>query len=196
MYFLQRKCPVCLTECYGVCDNCISGFRAASYGSLIKGVSSHRAVYYYDSKLGKAILSFKHSGRVDVLKQLANLLADFVYSSVKFYNVDVLTWVPASRSEKKSRGFDQGKVLAKAVSKKTSIPARALLSRVSDDRQLGKNKFDRLLGPSLIAPFPVSKRILLLDDVVTTGASIQSSAAELGRQGAAEVIAFSLAMVR
>ena len=107
---------------------------------------------------------------------------------------DLISWVPVSRLRKLRRGYDQVELLAKAVGAELGVePVKCLLkirhtspqSRLSGQAQRRANVLGayRVLEPEQI----VGKRILLLDDVITTGATVGECARVLLTAGAREV---------
>jgi predicted amidophosphoribosyltransferase len=109
--------------------------------------------------------------------------------------VDVVAWVPASRNRRRQRGYDQGRVLARHAGRRLGVGHRRLLARPRRDAQAGRSRSDRLAGPLLVATGRCPPRILLVDDVSTTGASLANAAAVLRRAGARYVAAGVLAAV-
>jgi ComF family protein len=105
-------------------------------------------------------------------------------------NAIVMTWVPLGRRRKLERGYDQAEVLAQALSQLTGWPLRRLLLRSSETPPQAKRKAsDRkraLRGAFRSVGAPGSK-VILVDDVLTTGATAAECAAELLRAGAREV---------
>jgi len=104
---------------------------------------------------------------------------------------DIVTWVPASRSRRRDRGYDQSELLARAVARRLGLPARRTLRRVDDRPQTARSRQGRALGPDLAAAgrsVGDKARLLLIDDVVTTGATLRRAAAVLSSRGAAEAI--------
>jgi predicted amidophosphoribosyltransferase len=103
---------------------------------------------------------------------------------------DVLTWVPLARARLASRGYDQARALARAVAARTGIPAAPLLLRIGDTgpqaRRRGAERREAMQGAfrSLGSAPP---RVLLVDDVLTTGATAAACARALRAAGAREV---------
>ena len=113
---------------------------------------------------------------------------------------DVVTWTPLSRKSLKKRGFDQAQLLAREVGRNLRVPVEALLEKSRETAQQSlletpaQRKANALGAYRLRENAQVEgKKILLVDDVVTSGATLSACAAELKRRGAAEVWCVTLA---
>jgi predicted amidophosphoribosyltransferase len=104
--------------------------------------------------------------------------------------------VPAAAAHRRERGFDQGQLLARAVARKLpGVPARRLLDRQPGPAQTGRDRAERLIGPTLALHRGARSTgtVVLLDDVRTTGASLATGAAILRTAGAQRVVAATIA---
>lgn len=108
---------------------------------------------------------------------------------------DVVTWAPTSARRRRRRGFDQSELLARAVARRLGLPCRRLLKRDRSRHQTGRNRQERLHhGPVFTArPLPRPCRILVIDDVVTTGSTLRAAGHALDLAGAAKVVLFAAA---
>lgn len=185
----ERQCPVCHCPARTFCDDC--AFRLKRAGPVaVAGAQWSMAALLYDDAASALILAGKNRGRRDVLRHLARVLVPVVPPSA-----EVITWVPANIERRRERGYDQGKVLARTISQATGIPARQLLKRRNGPAQLGQNRAGRLAGPRLAAVRTVSGRVVLIDDVMTTGASLTLATEALTNAGAETVWTLTLAAV-
>ena len=110
--------------------------------------------------------------------------------SGSLWPADAITWVPLSRERLAVRGYDQARSLARAVAPRIGVPAEGLLRRVGDPgpqaRRGGAARREAMRG--VFAPADgVSGRVLLLDDVLTTGATAAACAEALLAGGASSV---------
>ena len=99
----------------------------------------------------------------------------------------VVTWVPATTRHRRGRGVDGAELLARAVAAEVDRPVRRLLLRGPGPPQVGRGAAERRQGPRLDCRSPVAGRVLVVDDVVTTGGTAAAAARALRFAGATEV---------
>ena len=141
----------------------------------------------YTGRVRDVLLGFKYQNRRPVGAHVAGILAGRLASRAD--HIDVVTWAPTSAHRRRERGFDQAEVIARGVAAHLGLPCRRLLERAGDVApQTGRNRRDRLDGPSFRGhPRADGKAVLVIDDVVTTGATLTSAAQALRLAGAASV---------
>jgi predicted amidophosphoribosyltransferase len=102
--------------------------------------------------------------------------------------VDVVTWAPTTPARLRARGFDQARLLARGVARRLALPCRPLLRRLPGPGQTGRDAAARYAGPEFAPRRSLrGARVLLVDDVVTTGATVSAAARALRSAGAGEV---------
>lgn len=108
---------------------------------------------------------------------------------------DVVTWAPTSARRRKRRGYDQSELLARAVARRMGLPCRRLLVRDRSRHQTGRSRQERIEnGPEFTArPLRRPSRVLVIDDVVTTGSTLRAAGHALDLAGAAKVVLFAAA---
>lgn len=100
--------------------------------------------------------------------------------------------VPTAPLRSAIRGFDPAVEIAAALAKRTELPLSSCLARRGGGRQVGKRRAQRIGHPPLIqASGPVPRSVLLIDDVLTTGATLSSCARALRSAGAIRVAAIT-----
>ena len=128
----------------------------------------------------------KFSGWRDV----AAALADAIAACDPIPPVDVITWVPLARRRLAERGYDQARALAIGLARRSGIPARRLLRRAVSTgpqaRRRGRERREAMRG-AFVATKPAPARVLLVDDVLTTGATAAACAEVLAAAGARRV---------
>ncbi len=142
------------------------------------------------------LLGFKYGNRRQLAHHFAGLLVNrLAHAGIDGGNVDVVTWAPTSRAHRQRRGFDQAEVVARRVAAQLGVPCRRLLERDrSSLAQTGLARIERLHGPVFrSSPSARGKRVLVIDDVVTTGSTLRSASAALRESGAANVLRAAVA---
>ena len=165
-------------------------------------LDSFAAVWYYESSVRGSLLRFKFQGARGYAASYGKLLA---MRRMQQYpeGFEGLTWIPVSRLRKLRRGYDQVELLAKAVGRELGmIPVSTLKkvrhnrqqSRISESAQRRANVLGvyRVTDPDLIR----DRRVLLLDDILTTGATASEAGRVLLTAGAKEVHCAAVAAAR
>ncbi len=153
----------------------------------------------YRPPLSNAILSLKYRPNRQLSDLLAGHLAE-IYE--KHLHADLLTIIPLGQVRQRQRGYNQVDLIARPLARKTGIPychnalirIRETASQVGlhmDERQ--NNVRDAFRAEPEVV---LEKHVLLLDDVVTTGATISSAAGALFRAGALEVTGLTIARAK
>jgi predicted amidophosphoribosyltransferase len=100
--------------------------------------------------------------------------------------------VPTAPLRSALRGFDPAAEIAAALAERTKLPVQACLARRGGGRQVGKRRSERIGHPPLIqARGKVPRSVLLVDDVLTTGATLSSCARALRSAGAIRIAAIT-----
>lgn len=134
----------------------------------------------------QTLLALKYRNRRAVARHLARLMVRRL--RLADVPIHVVSWAPTSRARVMQRGFDQAELLARAVARELGVPCRRLLYRAHGAPQTGRSRAERLDAPqfrSRRAARPLS--VLLVDDVVTTGATLLAAREALLDAGVAEV---------
>ena len=162
-------------------------------------VAGWYAVWYYIDKVKRSIRSFKFYGRRENAAAYAKRMADLL-SEDGMPDFDFLTWVPVSRRRILSRGYDQSALLARALAGQLHCACVPVLKKkVHTPPQSGLRgaafRRGNVIGAYSVSDreFVAGKRILLVDDVVTTGATCSECAKELTFAGADTVICITVA---
>ena len=156
-------------------------------------VAHWTAVWYYTGDVGRSIRRFKFYNARGYARIYGCFLAQKIKEDEKF-QFDVLAWIPVSYLRRLHRGYDQSQLLAEAVARELNMPLTQVLrkhrhtkpqSRLKTVEQRRANILNayRVPTPELIQ----RKRVLILDDVITTGATSSECAKTLLIAGAKEV---------
>jgi ComF family protein len=165
-------------------------------------VESWAAVWYYEGKVRSSILRFKFGGRQNYAPAYGRLLAMKLQREYP-EGFDLLTWVPTGKRRIRKRGYDQAKLLAEAVGSELEMMPVQLLKKIRDNPPQSGIRGDAKRRANVLGAYketeniPFSgKRILLLDDVITTGATVSECSRILLTAGAKEVHCGALAYAR
>lgn len=165
------------------------------------GFDRARAALRYDARSSRIILGFKRGGRLDGVPVFARWMAQA--GEELLADADLILPVPLHRWRLLTRGFNQSAVLAQRIARLTGRPwAPALLERhqatVSQQGLGARQRVTNITAAAFRVPRPEridGAKVLLIDDVLTTGATIAACAAVLRRAGATRVDALALARV-
>jgi competence protein ComFC len=153
-------------------------------------------LYPYSGEVRQSILRFKFGGE----KQNADFYAERmavtrIFSGERF---DAVTSVPISKEREKTRGYNQSELIARQVARKIDVPFEECLMKIKDnpeqhrlkkkDRRSNVKNAYRAAESNLLG-----KRILLVDDIVTTGATLSECAKVLYGAGVSEVACAAVA---
>lgn len=165
-------------------------------------LDSWAAVWYYEGEVRRSLLRYKFYGARSFAPCYGRVLAMKLQQTLPD-GADILTWVPISKLRKLRRGYDQVELLAFAVGTELGMEPVPLLKKIRHNRpQSGivgqaRRKANVLGAYKVLPPELVQgKRILLLDDIVTTGATVGECARMLLTAGAKEVHCGAVAAVR
>jgi len=151
----------------------------------------------YRDAVRDAVIALKFHGKTSGVPLFGQWMADCVRAHLAD-DFDLVTWVPISRKRLRSRGYDQAKLLARALANQLQVPlASTLVKRVDNPAQSGiddpQQRADNVRGVYAASETCAGKRILLIDDVITTGSTLESAATALRNAGAVSVVCCTLA---
>lgn len=168
--------------------------------SLKRGSSFCRcwSVYPYEGQITASLRRYKFSGMSHYADAYGRRLAMLLLRNQVAF--DLLTWVPVSARRKRQRGYDQSQLLAQATARALGVPCVRTLRKIADNRPQSQQRSAAaregnvrgvycVTDPALVA----GKRILLIDDLITTGATLNECSLTLHAAGAAQIEAATLA---
>jgi ComF family protein len=185
------RCPSCGVPLPGFADG--SGNLCLECVRQPPPYSGARSFGYYSTELRRVIQEFKFGGRRPLARLLAPLMADAFFESWQRDDFDFVTSVPLHPGRRRKRGFNQAELLSRAFARMTGLPElRTLRRAAATQSQVGLSDTQRLenVRNAFICTHVdrvAGKRILLIDDVVTTGATVASAARTLICAGAEKV---------
>ncbi len=189
----------------GVCARCKDSLPYAEGAQCRKKgefFSECVAPLFYEGDVRESILRFKFKGATGYASEYGKILADCIRDTLAD-RYDIITWTPVSSRRKKDRGYDQAMLLACAAAlelddvavetlkKHTDVPAQSATGSY-EKRKANISGVYCVPDPELIA----GKRVLVIDDIVTTGATLSECARTLLTAGAEDVVCAALARDR
>ena len=199
--------PIC-TKCVGsvnfisppICNVCGVPFKSDAVKSHTCGECMKkkrhfgwaRGVLVYDDATAKAIHRFKYGHDTTYSRPFGSIMAD--YSLEGF---DLIIPVPLHIKRLRERGFNQSLLLANAIGKRQGIPVDPYILKrtrwtVPQVNLTGRERKGNVKGAFEVCGDVRGKRILIVDDVYTTGATVSECSKVLKRSGAKEVCVFTL----
>ncbi len=190
-FFRLSRCPVCKSKAnssLGCCEVCAK--------TLFEPFISGDALVLgrYRGKLEQAIRSLKYYHAT----RLADLFGQSLAKELKTrsWQVDSITAVPLHWQRRLIRGYNQSALIAKVLAKTFNKPYETLLTRTRPTQQQAKLPKEQRLGNvsgAFSAKSVKGKRIFLVDDVITTGATIEACREVLLKAGAKQVYLLAVA---
>lgn len=150
------------------------------------------APLYYCDMVRDSFLDYKFHEKTWRAGTYASLLEPYVRSA--FPSLDVVTWIPLSRRTLRDRGYDQAQLIARELSLRLKLPCEAMLEKVRDTQQQSRLQSPEERRSNVRNAFSLKRgarvegrNILLIDDIITTGSTMESCSRVLERAGAAQV---------
>ena len=196
--FYPAKCILCgkllQKEETDLCHDCRANAPEFSKGKFkISFVARWTALWYYKENVRESLLRFKFGRRRHYGAVYGRLLAMHLQQK-GFDNFDIITWVPISFRRRGKRGFDQVSVIAKACAKELGCEALPVLKKIRHNPPQSSLTDAAMRRANVLGVYRVRKsaevagrQILLLDDIITTGATLSECAKTLHFAGVAKV---------
>ncbi|MBE2280565.1 MAG: ComF family protein [Ignavibacteriaceae bacterium] len=218
-FFLPRFCTGCdnklSVEENFLCDSCFEDLEYLTDRQLFNyfdeffppgsPVNAFYSILPYDIYLParKIVHALKYEGRVQFSKLIAKIIVSSKYFESYYSENSILIPIPLNKVKKIERGFNQTELICKEISKLTGIEVSSsvLLRNKFTDTQTKKTKEARILN--LANAFTIAdkkaniiqnREVIVFDDVITTGATINAAAAVLGKYSNEPVKALSFAV--
>lgn len=202
------RCPFCraLLRDYehDLCKSCAAGLprtQGAARVQRLEAADRCAAPLYYEGTVRESLLRYKFHSLYSYAPCYAKLIDACLRDCA--LSCDLIGWVPVSDCRRRQRGYDQAELIARELARLNGLPCERLLRktvhnpaqstlRSAELRRKNVRGAYAAVDPGRIA----GKRVLLLDDIVTTGATLDECAKTLKRAGAVSVCAAALARSR
>lgn len=213
-----HNCIGCGSDIIGkdnfLCLECINGLPQTQYAmhannpvekvfwGRIEINSAMSELYFSKSSIVQNLIhEFKYKGNKKLGGYLGNFIGKSLLNSNRFQNIDCIIPLPLFEKKEKFRGYNQAEILCHGISEIINIPVltKIVIRKVATKTQTKKSRVERwenvrktftVLHPELIS----DKHILLVDDVITTGATLEACATEILQVLGTQVSIATLAM--
>jgi len=182
-------CAGCARPCSAaetICTACGRALAREPGGrALVAGLGEVTWAARYQGVARELVAALKFGGRLGLAAVLARALARPLAAGPA---ADAIVAVPPAPARRRQRGFDPAELIAEALAVELGLPVARCLRRADGPRQVGRRRADRLTSPpSVSASAPPPASVLLVDDVLTTGATLSACASALRAAGTTRV---------
>ena len=204
-FFFPRRCPFCgaVAGKELLCKKCLRSLPFTGEHAVREGTFGRCAApLYYEDRVREAILQFKFKAKLGGLSCFGMLMAE---CAAEHYSgaFDAITWVPVSKKRLKKRGFDQTRYLTGSMCVDWHVAPIETLRKVTDNPPQSTLETEEQRRANVLGVYEAvhaeqfrGKRLLLVDDILTTGATLSECVRVLKEAGAGEVMCLTLAMSR
>ncbi|MEX0768255.1 MAG: hypothetical protein WD029_07275 [Microthrixaceae bacterium] len=190
-----RHCVLCRQQGTGLCSACISSLPPATELATPPGFATCDSLLSYTGATQDLVAALKFHNHRDAVGLLGFAMAQLIERPKNSTaNTTSVTWAPTSALRKTQRGFDQSELLARSVAYSLGLRSSRLLLRLPGKAQTGQSRAERLVGPRFVAIRPAPERVILVDDVRTTGSTLCAAADALLESGAQTIQGLTLAV--
>ncbi len=193
----DKICLICGREVYGTHKICLSCRTHKTY------IDVNYPAFTYSGNIEEALKKFKFAGKMWYYKPFAKLMYENIKDKVS--NIDYIVYPPINKKTFYKRGYNQMELISKEMSKLLNIKMLKnciYKTRENEKQSLtsGKLRYQNVRGVFAInngfSEIINGRNILLLDDVMTTGATINECARMLKKSGAKSVVSSTLCIVK
>lgn len=212
-YSMRKICCGCKSSC--ITKDCVYIYRGACicracnekldrveagilfYGDIVGDYTY--SPFYYTNLYREIFLSFKFKSNFAYGHILGRLAADRLAQIEEFKKYDYVTPVPLSELRFNERGYNQSEIMAQYLARDIGLPINTVLKKIKDtipqSRLSTAQRSKNIKGAFEVTENVVGKRILLYDDIHTTGSTLKECEKALLKAGAAEVCLITAAYV-
>jgi ComF family protein len=192
------RCGLCGQRCGArapLCSGCQRRLAALPSTTItVPGLDAVWSAAAYEDEARRLVAALKFGSRLPLARSAAALIAQRVPAALLTGSI---VPVPAAPARRRARGFDAAEEIAAALAAATTLPFERCLARSHGRRQVGRPRVERLTDPPRVRlASRAPEGAVLVDDVVTTGATLASCAKALRGGGSAWVVALTFARSR
>lgn len=167
---------------------------------MCKHFENHYYIFKYDNLIRKLIIDYKFNEKTYLYRSFLEFLNNYQKEYIQFKIYDIIIPVPISKKRKKERGYNQSLLIARKISSKEKIKlGDKVISKVKNNNTQSKlNKEERAENVKNVYKITsnkeiINKNILLIDDIYTTGATLNECSRMLKQAGAKKIDVLTIA---
>ena len=202
-WLYPNVCPCCgkyIDHDADFCNDCKNNITPYTGDSVPHGLDGFAAYCEYDHNIDDAILHFKKDPDGNSYYAFACGIAEALRKNGIIPDIDMIVPIPITKAKMKSRGYNQTELIARELRFLIDKPYENLLMKIRDTKDqknmLGKDRSENVKDVFAVDPRVsdlTGKRLLVIDDVCTTGSTLSEAAKVLKTGGAAKVYAAAFA---
>jgi len=202
------RCVFCAALLYkgskGICPECLEKLPLTGNHASQKGQFYSLCVspLYYEDDVRESLLRYKFKSSTGYAEHYGKLMAECVRKELSG-RYDFISWVPLSKKRLKERGYDQARLLAEALAGELDAELKGSLEKTRNSPKQSTMGSPEKRRANISGAYRVTdralvegKRILLIDDIITSGSTLAECARMLRQSGAAEVVCATVARSR
>lgn len=193
--FFPSRCPVC-DEIINVndrfCPDCTEKITLYTGSFRISGASEYFSAFEYNKEIMPAVFLLKKGNCGNSAHAFGACLADVLKNNNISEKTDIIVPVPMSNESRHRRGYNQSELIAETVSAEINKPVKCIVRKIRETKEqksLGRaGRKLNLRNAFQVTENIIGKRILLIDDICTTGSTLSEIAILFRKNGAEDVI--------
>ncbi len=158
----------------------------------------HISYFYYEGAVKTLVKRFKFRNTPQLVSIMSDYMANRINDKYNDFTFDFITFVPSSLMKFLIRGYNPAQLLAQNISKKLDIPLKNVLGakfRLLPQKYSKQNRRKSVKGKFYVKNIDIKdKRILLIDDIMTSGSTMSECARVMKRAGAKEILCSTFAI--
>jgi ComF family protein len=153
-----------------------------------------QALHDFNGHVRDNILAVKYRNKRQYSLAFAKEMASYLLRSDDVSRYDAITWAPTSAKRRQERGVDQSELIARHLGALIGVRTVAMLRKITTAPQTGSTRAERLSQVEFVSRVPsYVKTVIVVDDVITTGATMRAASNSLTRAGVTDILCLAYA---